>query len=83
MNIFIEDEGMLNKKSEIIESIILLSSIHIVRKLEREQNVKFPGNPRVGTIDRDKVFIYFDKSNEVLISNIGELENTILKLYSK
>lgn len=83
MNIFIEDEGMLNKKSEIIESIIHLSSIQIVRKLEREQNVKFPGNPIVTTIDRDKVFIYFDKSNEVLISNIGELENTILKLYSK
>ena len=83
MNIFIEDEGMLNKKSEIIESIIHHSSIQIVRKLEREQNVKFPGNPIVTTIDRDKVFIYFDKSNEVLISNIGELENTILKLYSK
>ena len=83
MNIFIEDEGISNKKSEIIESIIHHSSIQIVRKLQREHNVKFPGNPIVTTIDREKVFIYFDKSNEVLISNIGELENTILKLYSK
>ena len=74
---------LTEKKRDIINSVVEVSAMNIVQKLSRQDNIKFPGDPIVATIDGYKAFIYFKRSNEVVICDIEDLEERLIKIYSK
>jgi hypothetical protein len=77
------DKVITEKKRDIIKSVVEVSAMNIVQMLSRYDNIKFPGDPIVATIDGCKAFIYFDRSNDVVICNIEDLEARLIRIYSR